>query len=284
MPEFFVISAPDPSFNVLLDINGYLERMAKPLQDKLRMAFFVPPGAKNFLDAGCADGTVTIALARMFPHIQFLGIDLDEDFIKLARERSSDVPNVRFEQVYLRQLLMREERYDVVQFCSVLHEFAHYGEGISSVVKAIADAHELLNVGGAINIRDMILNEYTRRSDFQVEVLRQKIEAACDPGKLADFVALFGKLDSLYTINHFLLKYMYVDNWARECPENYVGNLFEQFQQVFDLLGMRLEHHQSYTLAYLEEKWKADFGLSAEQLSGLRSTTLLVAKKEMKHR
>jgi SAM-dependent methyltransferase len=284
MTESFVISAPDPSFSALPDIHGYLERMAKPLQDKLRMAFFVPPGAKTFLDGGCADGTVTIALARMFPHIQFLGIDLDENFIKLAREHSADVPNVRFEQVYLRQLLMREERYDVVQFCSVLHEFAHYGEGISSVVKAIADAHELLNVGGTINIRDMILHDYTRRSDFQVEVLRQKIEAVCDPGKLADFVALFGSLDSLYTVNHFLLKYMYHDNWARECPENYVATSFEQYQQIFDLLGMRPEHHQSYTLAYLEAKWKSDFNFTAEQMSGLRSTTVLVAKKEMKRR
>ena len=284
MPESFVVSAPDPSFSSLPDINGYLERMAKPLQDKLRMAFFVPPAAKTFLDAGCADGTITIALARMFPHIQFLGIDLDENFISLARERSSDVPNVRFERVYLRQLLMREERFDVVQFCSVLHEFAHYGEGISSVLKAIADAHELLNVGGTINIRDMILHDYTRRSDFQVEVLRRKIKAVCEPARLTDFIALFGELDSLYTINHFLLKYMYDENWTRECPENYVATSFEQYQQIFDLLGMRLEHHQSYTLKYLEEKWKSDFGLTAEQISGLRSTTLLVAKKETKRK
>lgn len=284
MPETFVIAPPDGSFTTLPDIKGYLERMAKPLQEKLRMAYFISSTAKTFLDAGCADGTVTIALARMFPHIQFLGIDLDEDFIKLARERSQDIPNVRFERVYLRELLMRSDRYDVVQFCSVLHEFAHYGEGISSVLKAIADAHELLNVGGTINIRDMILHEYTKRSDYQVDVLRPKITANCDASKVSDFVALFGPLDSVYTVNHFLLKYMYDANWARECSENYVGTTFEQFQQIFDLLGMRLEHHQSSTIAYLEEKWKFDFGFTADEISGLRSTTFLVARKEFKRR
>ena len=39
----------------------------------------------------------------------------------------------------------------IVVFCSVLHEFYTYGEGISSVLKALADAHELLRPGGVID-------------------------------------------------------------------------------------------------------------------------------------
>jgi hypothetical protein len=149
-------------------------------------------------------------------------------------------------------------------------------------VKALADAHELTNVGGTINIRDMVLHEYTKDSDFQADVLRAKIMARCDAKQVKEFTDLFGELDCIYSINHFLLKYMYLENWERECPENYVGTVFEQYKQVFDLLGMRLEYHRSYTLPYLEEKWKADFGFTAEEISGLRSTTIIIARKEAK--
>ena len=277
----FVLKPVDASFSQLPDWVGYLERMGKPaLQEKLRMAHFIPPAARTVLDAGCADGAVTIAMAEMFPHIQFVGIDLDARFIRIAKRRSKHLTNVRFERVYLRQLLLREERYDCVQFCSVLHEFFNYGEGISSVLKALADAHELLNDGGTINVRDMVLQEYTKISDFQVDVLRRKILARCDPQQVKEFTNIFGELDCIYTINHFLLKYMYVENWVRECPEHYVGTVFEQYQQIFALLNMRLEHHASYTLPYLQDKWMADFGFTAEEIAGLRSTAILVAKKE----
>ncbi len=264
----------------LQDADGYLSRMAMPLLDKLRMATLIPSCALAVLDAGCADGTLTIALAEMFPKTQFLGIDLNAEFIELAKMRSRHLSNVKFECVYLRDLLSRETRYDVVQFCSVLHEFASYGEGISSVVKALADAHELLKVGGTVNIRDMILEEYARHSDFHVEALREKIYAnAPVPGMLDEFIALHGELDCLHNANHFLLKYMYEDNWHRECAEDYLPVSLEEYRQIFSLLGMRLSYHRSELLPYLHDKWISDFGFTEDEISGLRSTTVLLAKK-----
>src|SRR3989344_6290206 len=143
--------------------SGYLARMAKPLQEKLRVARYFPRDAKTVVDVGCADGTVTLALARLFPHIRFLGVDLDKGFIVRAQERAQKegVSNVGFERIYLRDLLARPEKFDAVLFISVLHEFHTYGEGISSVLKALSDAHELLRIGGEIVIRDMILRSYT---------------------------------------------------------------------------------------------------------------------------
>ena len=49
------------------DWRGYLERMAKPLREKLRVASYLPPGCAAVLDVGCADGTVTCALAGLLP-------------------------------------------------------------------------------------------------------------------------------------------------------------------------------------------------------------------------
>ena len=260
----------------------YLQRMSKPLREKLRVARFIPGAAERILDVGSADGTVTLALAGLFPRRHFLGIDLDAGFVQRAAAAAADrgIANAAFENVYLRQLLGRPERYDAVLFVSVLHEFFSYGEGISSVLKALADAHELLRPGGELVIRDMILDEFTKHAKFQVAAIAGKIAADRSKDRLvADFTRMFGPLDSLYALNHFLLKYMYVENWERECRENYVPVTFEQYQQAFALLGMELQYRESYLLPFLHDKWAADFGLGEDELASLKSTGFLVARK-----
>jgi SAM-dependent methyltransferase len=264
----------------LTDRQVYLERMARPLQEKLRIARYLPTDARAVLDVGCADGTVTRALATLFPGVQFLGIDLDSGFIAQAREAAGGCGNVRFERVYLRELLARPERFDAVVFCSVLHEFFTYGEGISSVLKALADAHELLRPGGRIIIRDMILHEYTKGATLGCDRLRAGMAQALEPRVVAEFVRHFGPLDTLYTINHLLLKYWYRENWARECPEFYVPVTFEEYAQVFRLLGLRHHTQDSHLLPFLRQKWQADFGFSDEEMTELRSTGILVAARE----
>ena len=266
----------------IIDQEIYLQRMSKPLREKLRVARFIPAAAERILDVGCADGTVTLALAGMFPRRRFLGIDLDAGFVQRAAAAGADrkIGNAAFENVYLRQLLGRAERYDAVLFVSVLHEFFSYGEGISSVLKALADAHELLRPGGELVIRDMVLDEFAKHTKFQVAAIAAKI--AADAGKdrlVADFTQAFGPLDSLHALNHFLLKYMYVENWERECRENYVPVTFEQYQQIFALLGMELQYRESYLLPFLRDKWAADFGLTDDELASLKSTGFLVARK-----
>lgn len=264
----------------LADRQVYLERMAQPLQEKVRIARYVPAAATAVLDVGCADGTVTWALATLLPGAHFLGIDLDEGFIGLAKEAAGGLANVRFERVYLRELLARPERFDAIVFCSVLHEFYTYGEGVSSVLKALADAHELLRPGGRIIIRDMILHEYTKQATLWCERLRTAMEQTLEPRVIADFVRHFGPLDTLYTINHLLLKYWYQENWARECPEFYVPVTFEEYAQVFRLLGMRLQALDSHLLPFLRQKWQTDFGFSDEEMTELRSTGILAAARE----
>ena len=270
--------------HAIADWRGYLDRMAKPLQEKLRVARYLPSNSATILDVGCADGTVTCALAGLFPNNRFVGIDLDERFIGLAQDRAAreGLANVRFERVYLREQLARTgepRRYDAVLFCSVLHEFFTYGEGISSVLKALADAHELLAPGGVVVVRDMILRAYTKEATLRCATLRAKVEAACPPGVVADFVRFFGALNTVYVINHLLLKYWYAENWAREGPEFYVPVTFEEYERIFDLLGMRLQMAEELTLPFLREKWRTDFGLSDEELDGLRSTGILVAQR-----
>lgn len=258
----------------------YLSRMSKPLQEKLKVAKYIPKDTKTVLDVGCADGALTLAMADMYPEINFLGIDLDEEFIAKARAKIGVRKNVSFEKFYLRELLALPERFDLVLFCSVLHEFFSYGEGVSSVVKALADAHEILKTKGRVVIRDMITYQYAERSDLWLEEITKKIKANLETKKeLDDFVSKFGVLDSIKKTNHFLLKYMYTENWQRELVENYLPINFETYDKMFDILGMRVIFQRSSTIRYLKDKWKADFGFSSDEVEGFRSTGFVVAEK-----
>lgn len=257
----------------------YLERMAKPLAEKLKIINYFPKETNAIVDVGCADGTLTIEMAKLFPEINFFGIDLNPDFIKIAQQKSSNMNNVQFERIYLRSLLSRPEKYDAIIFCSVLHEFFTYGEGISSVIKALADARELLKKDGKIIIRDMILSESTKKSVIGVPEILSKIERTNKLSSyIKDFEELYGKLSTIYKLNHFLLKYMYPENWDRELKENYVPVTLEQYSQIFNLLGMALQHKETYLIPFLKEKWQGDFGLTEDELNPLNSTSILVAQ------
>lgn len=263
----------------LTNRSGYLERMAKPLQEKLTIAPYLPR-AGSVLDVGCADGTVTCALGALFPNVHFLGIDLDAGFVQLAKQRAKTegLTNVEFKQTYLRSVLEESARFDAVIFCSVLHEFYSYGQGRSSVVKALADAAELIPPEGAIVIRDMVLRDATKEMGVSKD-LQNRVAQGVSAQVLTDFRNTFGEIDTLYKLNHLLLKYWYVDNWEREGPECYVPVTLEEYMQLFTLLGMSVNVAEERTLPYLESKWREDFRLTGSELGALRSTTVLVATR-----
>ncbi len=258
----------------------YLERMSKPLQEKLKVAKYFSKRVKSVLDVGCADGTITLALADMYPEINFVGIDLDQSFIDIANQKIEARQNVKFECIYLRDKLAEEERFDVVLFCSVLHEFFSYGEGISSVIKALSDAREILNQSGEIIIRDMLLYEYTEKSQLWLPEILTKLRSKSEIiPMIDDFERYFGKLNSIKQVNHFLLKYMYTDNWQREVKEDYVPVSFEKYDKMFEILGMNVGFQRSSTIPYLKDKWRNDFGFTDDELEGFRSTGFIVAQK-----
>ncbi|MBP9758029.1 MAG: class I SAM-dependent methyltransferase, partial [Candidatus Pacebacteria bacterium] len=249
-------------------------------KEKSGAAELIGANARDILDVGCANGVITKGIAHRYPEARVHGIDLDDEFITEAARPSEDDHAPEFERVYLREILERPRRYDAVTFMSVLHEFYSYGNREPSVMKAVADAYELLNPGGKLVIRDMILPERMKTAEFPATSIANKIRANSEvAGRLAEFEAMYGPIDTLYNANHFLLKYMYEENWERELPENYVPVSTEQYRGLFDWLGAETTHAESYLIPYLRDKWQADFGLTEGEMLNLYSTTILVAEK-----
>ncbi len=65
------------------------------------MLAYVDPGelaGKRLLDFGCGSGASTAILARMFPETEIVGVELEERFLRVARERAQFYGNdqVRF--------------------------------------------------------------------------------------------------------------------------------------------------------------------------------------------
>jgi SAM-dependent methyltransferase len=272
---------PDPA--------GYLKRLAAPLQAKLEsLTKYFPPSpspeadALQVLDVGCADGALTVALAQWLSHSHVLGLDVNAAFIDQAVAKAAaaglQAPTVRFQNRYLRELLVTDyERFDVIVFASVLHEFYSYGSGIASVVKALGDATELLKPTGRIIIRDMI--PLDKRSGPLSARLRDKVLRKANPRQLADFIACHGPIETINSLNHFLLKYFYYENWERECRENYLAVSSAEYLRLFELLGLRVTFQWRTLLPWLRQKWVEDFGLTYYDCHRLFSTTIIVAEK-----
>lgn len=265
------------------DPRGYLDRMEKPLQEKLRVAEFIDPKATDLLDVGCANGAVTNGLAHMFPNAKVQGIDLNEDFINEAIARTqNDEHGAAFQKIYLHEIMEQPQRYDAVTFVSVAHEFFSYGHREPSVMTAMADAYVLVKPGGRVIVRDMILSERMKESTIPAVSVIEKIRSHPEMAqRIADFENVFGKMESLFSVNHFLLKYMYTENWQRECPEDYVPISREKYEQLFEWLGAKIVGRQTYLLPYLREKWRTDFNLTDNELSNFFSTTILAAEKPL---
>lgn len=270
-------------FAMMPDTAGYLKRLDAGLLEKLRIAFAIPKDAKRVLEVGSGTGSMLCVLARLFPDKEFVGIDADAEFVKLANAKAQEegLTNVTFKHSWLHDMLWpKKHEFDVVIFCSVLHEFFSYGRGIASVTNALGDAHALLSVGGVVIIRDMILDDWTKTAVDLVPTFTKKV-LGCKhlERQIAEFTKKYGEFKSLYEFNHFLLKYMYTENWERELGEDYVAVTTDQYKMALPLAGLHIEYLWSYTIPYLEEKWRHDFGLTDEEVAWLVSTTIIVAKK-----
>ena len=98
--------------------------------------------------------------------------------------------------------------------------------------------------------------------------------------KLNEFVNRYGNLYNRLNLNHYLLKYTYVENWEHEIEENYTSISMGFLLKLSQILGLRVEYTTSYLLPYLNTKWRETFHFSDNEIKDLFSTGLFVMEKD----
>ena len=91
------------------------------------------------IDVGCGTGHTTIALAKNFPGIQFLGIDITDKSLKVGRARAqkSNVKNITFQNVDIRKDFKISGQFQVALCLGVLHHVQDLDRTFKHVVQLV---------------------------------------------------------------------------------------------------------------------------------------------------
>lgn len=256
--------------------------MDASMEDKLRVLHFIPEDAELVLDVGCASGHITKQLAANRRNTHFHGIDVNLPFIGMAQQASAAVPNTpnsSFSHNWLSDLHQYDTKYDAITFMSVLHEFYSSGQGITSVIKALCDAHELLKPGGVLIIRDMLRGA---KAVDDVQAIADKIRKVPQSEiYIKDYEEKQQPFDlNSTTLNDFLLHLLYIDNWENEVKERYMFWGVREYLQFGNVaLGMEMVGFDAYLLGYVKEQWKRLAWLNEMEMSRLYSTGMVALRK-----
>ncbi len=94
-------------------------------------------------DIGCGAGGALLVMARAFPASSFVGYDVSEEEIAMARERATETPNATFEPVALENL-HRGEGFDLITSFDVIHDLVDPMRGLEHIRHALAAGGQYL--------------------------------------------------------------------------------------------------------------------------------------------
>lgn len=197
------------------NLNDYTNKMSLVIQDKL---FFIDKIKTSvYVDYGCADGTLLRHLDTIYNDrtIQYIGYDISEEMINLAKSKWAGVGNVLFTSNFNEVLDNINKKQNITLILSsVLHEILSQGVSQSE----FWDKINLLPIKYIV-IRDMAYNPIIANTKLE-RYLPSKMYCITSK-QYKDFENKYGKIDNSINFCHYLLKYRYIQNWERELNENY---------------------------------------------------------------
>lgn len=93
----------------------------------------------SVIDVGCGTGQTTMALAKNFPGVSFLGIDISEKSIEKAIRQAdrTELTNIAFKRRDLKEDLSDLGRFNIVLSLGVLHHIADFEGILHNVVRVV---------------------------------------------------------------------------------------------------------------------------------------------------
>jgi hypothetical protein len=238
----------------------YLSKMRKTFTDKAWFMSLIPDDVTTIIDFGYADNSFINFLRNDYPEYRYIGIEINESFLKASREQGQECYRSLTELLNTGSL---HSETTLLVLSSVLHEVYSYGDvdAFWNEVKLVAPKY--------IALRDMYAHNCGMFASATQAELEARIEASPLKEHYADFTRYWGRADNGYTAIHFLLKYFYDANWKREVQENYIPYHYRELHTRFRRAGYDVVFEQFYGLPYLKGKWHKDF--DTESLPHLRT-------------
>ena len=102
----------------------------------------------DVLDVGCGNGDLIEKLNKIFPNINFLGIDSDKELLEHARKRK--LKNCTFKTCSLNKF-NSSEKFDIVIASGLLSFFSDFRSPLRKLIKFLKNSHSRLFIFGRFN-------------------------------------------------------------------------------------------------------------------------------------
>ncbi len=249
----------------LNDIEVYVQRMQKSFLDKMFFIDKIFEPVESIIDFGCANGVLIRAMSFLFPEYKYIGYDISREMIEKAKEL---VPECSFYTEW--DEINANFGSSLLNISSTLHEVYSYG------TKESVDLFWNRVFGSGfkyIAIRDMMLSDSIGLMSDEEDAMRVR---GLYPEKLEEYESLWGPVSMRFNLIHYLLKYSYTENWAREVRENYlpltVEGLLAKIPSDYEIV-----YKEHYVLPYIKQQIKKDCGVELEDSTHFK---ILLKRKE----
>lgn len=173
-----VTSGYSPAESYVFD--RFAERIAAPLHALAmdRISAMVGPGAR-ILDVGCGGGQFAIKLARRFPDVRVVGLDLSREQVARARARGASLGGrVTFVEGTAVELPFDEAAFDIVYSLGSIKHWPERERGLRESARVLAPGGRLWVLEG---------ERGCRREDVQALVATWNVPALLRPAAAAFF-------------------------------------------------------------------------------------------------
>lgn len=241
--------------NEIKNIDTYINSMRKSLDEK---AFFLGKiDSDCFLDYGCADGALLKYLQSINPNCKYMGYDICQEMLKVARKDS----NIIFTDDLEKFDKIKTENSTLI-LSSIIHEIYTYADPD----KFWEQVFDKINPKYIV-IRDMMIRDEQR--DAFTDSKDAKLLKIKTNKYFLDFEKRWATIEFKKSFIHYLLKYRYVNNWEREVKENYLPITIEDLMELIPD-NYRITFLDHYTPEFLKKCVKEDFGIDLKEKTHIK--------------
>ncbi len=204
--RFFSGTGPTYDFMARLCTLGFDQLWKKKILEA------IPKGSTRILDQACGTGILTFKIARRFPRSRVVGVDVLEEYLRIAKEKAKgeNLANVQFILGRAEEVLLHGD-FD----CITSSYLAKYAK-LESLTR---NAGKMLRSGGVLVMHDFTYPPdpaFARLWEFYFRIL-QRIGS----WKYPQWAAIFDGLPGL----------LRETEWVEELPRSLKGNAFSEIRK-----------------------------------------------------